>query len=465
MNTGKAHLGALLLGIGVIASGARAQVAPDADAWGEAVDGVQMSLSLATTGPQALPGELPALAVRIRNQGPVAIAMRPEAITFAKIEVDGVWYEQAIAILGIRGVVVNAPGSQSDQEIIRPIGSQMSGMDGGTFRRFELRPGPHRIRIQNVTELSASELRQLAERNGSASALEFARRMAGKDLPALTSNTIAIDTPALSASAERDALAAQTSAGGFEALQAARRLVAKYPDAALPAIEKAITATTDPARRAQFVELAGTIPRDTVIPALLKQVASGTDMVSRVRAAEALLTRGRNEGLWQLMDVWDSMDRDRARADDQARLLEFLVRSGEPRVIEQLGRAAELSADVRFAIVELYMPFGGSKRVLDNGRGAMLSMGVFPNTGQNLPGGVAGAAAAEQFLGVALDDTRTVPMQGEYPGVIFHAPRVCDMAALALARRWPAKYQFTWTVEDADRNRQIAAIKAARSKP
>jgi hypothetical protein len=30
-------------------------------AWGEAVDGVQLRLSLATSGPTALPGELPAL--------------------------------------------------------------------------------------------------------------------------------------------------------------------------------------------------------------------------------------------------------------------------------------------------------------------------------------------------------------------------------------------------------------------
>lgn len=112
------------------------------------------------------------------------------------------------------------------------------------------------------------------------------------------------------------------------------------------------------------------------------------------------------------------------------------------------------------------MPYGsGRKSVLDNSRGAMLSMGLFPNTGQDLPGGVAGATAAEQFLGAALDDIRTVPMQGENAGVIYYRPRVCDMAALTLSRRWPERYQFTWSVDDADRDRQIAVIKTTLKKP
>jgi len=145
-------------------------------------------------------------------------------------------------------------------------------MDTRPARAFELRPGLHRVRLRNLT--------------GSFNV----RGTDGKVLE-LVSNRLGIDVPELSANAERQALVVQTAAGGVERMPAAQRLVKQYPEAALPALEQAIATTADPAVRSRYVELAGTLPDERVIPFLLTQIAPGVGLASQIRAAEALLAR------------------------------------------------------------------------------------------------------------------------------------------------------------------------------
>jgi hypothetical protein len=90
----------LLMSIAGVVSNANAQVAPGAGQWGEPVEGVQLQLALATTGPPTLPGELPALEVQVRNRGSTAVTVNPEALVYADIEVDDVWYAQTFATYG-----------------------------------------------------------------------------------------------------------------------------------------------------------------------------------------------------------------------------------------------------------------------------------------------------------------------------------------------------------------------------
>lgn len=447
-----------------MASGAGAQNAPDADAWGEPVDGVQLHLGLATSGPPTLPGELPAMEVQIRNQGPVAVVLRPEAILFAKIEIDGIWYAQQIAILGTANPVVIEPGSRSGPYVIRPVASSIHERDIHPARSLELAPGSHRIRVRNAMELSASEFRLAIERSSPGQVVKWT----GKDVPALVSNAIVVDIPALSASAERDALIAQASAGGSQGLSAAWRLVEKYPEAAFAPMQKAVAATTAPQLRSEYVRLAGSVPDDLVIPFLQTQIVPAIDLPSRMSAAEALLARGRDEGLWSLLDTWERTDRNRPWLHDTARLLEFLGRSGNPQVIGRLERVSDFSVDVRFAIVQMFLPWprGGTRmHLLDQGRGTSLPATLLTATMPELPGGAGSTAAIEHLLRTALDDTGAVPMEGKIDDVNVYLPRVCDMAALVLSRRWPAKYQFVWSTDAADRDRQIAVIKAAWRNP
>jgi hypothetical protein len=77
-----------------------------------------------------------------------------------------------------------------------------------------------------------------------------------------------------------------------------------------------------------------------------------------------------------------------------------------------------------------------------------------------LPAGAAGAAI-ERLLVASLDDReRRLSMNGTYDEAIFTDPRVCDMAALTLSKRWPEKYTFHWSADAADCDAQIDKIRA-----
>jgi hypothetical protein len=196
----------LLLSIAGMVSNAGAQVAPGADRWGEPEEGVQLRLALATTGPPTLPGELPALEVRIRNRGPTAVTVSPEALIYADVEIDDVWYKQTFAIMGISAPVVIAPGRRSD--VVRTyqnVSMMFAPSTTAPARELELRPGPHRVRLRNLTD-------------------SFDVHTADGKVLALVSNRIAIDIPELSPTAEREALVGQASAGGVDGLPAARRM-------------------------------------------------------------------------------------------------------------------------------------------------------------------------------------------------------------------------------------------------
>lgn len=439
-----------LLGIAAMSSIAGAQVAPDNDAWGEAVDGVQLHLALATTAPPPLPGKLPVLEVVIRNRGPTTVTADPEALVYANVEIDDVWYWQAgLAHYGSVRPIDIAPGGQSDVWRMDILGFWAANSDGG----FEPPAGQHRVRIRNLTTSANTVI------------LRNAPAGDGKTLE-LVSNRIVVDVPEWSASAERAALIARTSAGGYDYLADARQLVEKYPEAALPAIVAGAAASTDPDARADYVELADTIPGDGVIPFLLTQIAPDIPLRSRISAAAALLARGRDEGLWSLMDTWRYADLDRAQFPDWARMLELLVRSGNPQVLDLLGRMPETTADIRMAIVKVLIPSRISDgKVLERGQRWPFSVSVRDNSGPDIPGGIVGGAEAERFLGSVLDDCTSIPYEMEYEGKTYTRSRVCDMAALALSQRWPEKYRFAWFADAAARDQQIAVMKATWRNP
>jgi hypothetical protein len=125
--------------------------------------------------------------------------VRSEAIIAARIEIDGVWYRQLVGFTGTPMPIVIAPGAQSSLGTIRPVASNMSELDTSPTRRLDVSAGPHRIRVQNAPEFPASQLRQAVE----SSSPELAKKLAGKDLPALISNDITVDIPEWSEGAER----------------------------------------------------------------------------------------------------------------------------------------------------------------------------------------------------------------------------------------------------------------------
>lgn len=108
--------------------------------------------------------------------------------------------------------------------------------------------------------------------------------------------------------------------------------------------------------------------------------------------------------------------------------------------------------DVRMAAVRVFLP--ESHRVATSGRTIGLNGGP-----PDFPGGTAGDAI-QRLLLAALDDTQTqTGVQGTFDDVPYQEPRVCDMAALVFAKRWPGKYTFQWSASITARDVQVATIR------
>jgi hypothetical protein len=76
-----------------------------------------------------------------------------------------------------------------------------------------------------------------------------------------------------------------------------------------------------------------------------------------------------------------------------------------------------------------------------------------------LPAGPAGVAI-ERLLLAALDDReKRLMMTGHYDEATYEDPRVCDMAAFILSKRWPQKYRFHWARDASECDAQIASMR------
>lgn len=283
----------------------------------------------------------------------------------------------------------------------------------------------------------------------------------------LISNAIVVDIPSFPSTDERRLLVEGAAAGNVEGLRAARRLVATFPDAAIPAIVREMETTSDEGLRVGYVRLAGTLPGDLPVAFLTSQIAPDVGLLSQVTAADALLTRSHLEWVPPLIDVWRRIQRRDPQAsslhdvDATAQLIALFVRSGDVAAIDALADDAEAPVDVRLAVVYTLLPPGTRSGVGGQANGASLALGA--RHVASLPAGETGRAV-ERLLVDALDDTaRRVGLSITYDGTSYTDPRVCDMAALVMATRWPDRYHFTWPADVAERDTQIATIRNAWS--
>jgi len=261
----------------------------------------------------------------------------------------------------------------------------------------------------------------------------------------------------VSGTGEKQTLLKTASAGRGKGLEAARRLVEKYPDDALPAIEAALKATPEPGYRGEYVEVAGQLPGDKPLAFLRAQLAPDRDAYSQVYAARALFHRGQPEAVPAIIDAWRRIQARLPRNDDETLsqagyIISFLARSGDARAIDALAaEAKEAPLSVRYAVVEVFRngPF--------NGGGSGPQVSLYDHV-EELPGGEAGAAI-ERLLATALEDKeRFFGPAGNLEKVSFADPRICDMAAYVMSRRWPEKYVFQWSASAADCAPQITKL-------
>ena len=134
---------------------------------------------------------------------------------------------------------------------------------------------------------------------------------------------------------------------------------------------------------------------------------------------------------------WDD---DKEEADP---LIVFLGTCGEPLAMQALAdRFPALPVGVKSKIVEI---------VTDTG---VLRERVWRKE-TPLPPLV--EALAEQLVAGALDDEAVgYGMSSTGGDFSYREPRVCDFAAIALARRWPERYAFRWSATRVERDPQIA---------
>lgn len=149
----------------------------ESESWGEPVDGVQLRLTRSARLTSMSSERFPALDAQIRNLGTEAVTYGAEAITFPNVEIDAVWYSQAWAGSCCTSPTTIDARGQSDLIALRLGHRALFEVDVTPARTFNVRPGPHTIRIRTVSD------EQFSVRIGN-------RRIV------LISNAITIDIPA-----------------------------------------------------------------------------------------------------------------------------------------------------------------------------------------------------------------------------------------------------------------------------
>jgi hypothetical protein len=270
---------------------------------------------------------------------------------------------------------------------------------------------------------------------------------------------------------EKQVLIDAVALGGQQGCEAARRLVEKYPDAALAAIEAGFRATPDDGFRCDYVKVAAKLPGDVPMAFLKSSLTPDNGPFTRMYAAEALNARGDSDAVPAMIEAWQkyqptlaSYTPDDARQDitvpiydKAATLIDFLANSGSAAAIDALGHDLQKTpVEVRLAAVQVFLPFG---RMSLGGTGPIVNTDFGDGNTKPPTTGPAGAAV-ERLLVSELDDSaKRVGLDGNIGDASFKDPRVCDMAALVLSINWPDKYHFHWAAYAAECDAQIAKLR------
>jgi hypothetical protein len=262
------------------------------------------------------------------------------------------------------------------------------------------------------------------------------------------------------AKGEKKLLIEAAAAGGQEGCTAARKLVEKYPDVALAAIDAGFRATPNDGTRSEFVELAGELPGEAPLAFLRSKLTPNNGVYSQVQAARALFARGKPEAVPAMIAAWAGIQK-RLSTDEgdsyyeAGRLITFLAKSGQAEAIQALiQRMRTAPVEVRLAIVRAFAPWPKSAGMSASGKSVHVEADI-----AELPAGPAGVAI-ERLLLAALDDReKRLMMTGHYDEATYEDPRVCDMAAFILSKRWPQKYRFHWARNASECDAQIASMR------
>lgn len=259
----------------------------------------------------------------------------------------------------------------------------------------------------------------------------------------------------------------------------AARLVAKYPNDALPALLAGAKRAADVWRRKQLVEIIGTVPGDDSVPFLLEELKAGSACLS---AARALHRRGRPEGVAAMIAaVKDSrslsgrkltysirgpsppppMSAELAEGRNHEQdlfdeaLIDFLAGSGPPEAIDALVEGLDRRPlRFRFAVAEVFSRQLDLEELTNDKQSRVVTTMPFsPGASPEL------RHAALRALLTLLDDTQSLyGPKGPWVGGVSNT-RVCDAAAETLHDVDPHRYSFDPKDSAAEKERSRLLIR------
>ena len=252
---------------------------------------------------------------------------------------------------------------------------------------------------------------------------------------------------AASSKGEEAILIEAVRAGGRSAIAPAHRLAASYPKTAIPAIRAAIAATDEEWALGQIVRALDDVAGEEATDELLIVLREDKHLRARVTAAEALLRRGRQEGVIAMVKEWESpspraMDpRANLPADPMigGDLLSLLVSSGSAEAYRALGKdLGRQPVERRFWILSAFLRGGPSSTVLTGPQAALGRGSGRPPTNLNPEA----RQALEDLLGERLgDDSGAEDVWMSIAGAGVDT-RLGHVAARALAQLFPETYRY-----------------------
>jgi hypothetical protein len=273
---------------------------------------------------------------------------------------------------------------------------------------------------------------------------------------------------------ETGVLAEAIQEGDRNKILLAERLVARYPEIALPALASAAGKSTDHFTQSRFVELMGEVPGERTIPFLLAELKKSPSLYVRVELAWLLQSRGRrSEAVDAMVAEWKAAA---TKADSDPFLVEVAFFLGACQKLEAVqALAANLDRrppDVRLAVVAAFatrhrMSGGGSStrfiEVLFHRRFMSFTSTLEPLVvtcgDKELVGPVIDLLVSE------LDDTESLgDASGEWEGQNFSNFCIADVAGRALNQLDAERFPFNISADRPIREAARAAIRNAWRK-
>jgi hypothetical protein len=230
------------------------------------------------------------------------------------------------------------------------------------------------------------------------------------------------------------------SPGDYDAPAEARLLRQRFPDVAAAALIKGIRAATNASVCAGFIRELATLDQETGTEFLKEELERGPFLESRAAAAFGLRHRAKDLAIDAMIREWQKLPNEISNEDSQWELVaEFLGTCDSARGVTALADGLQKrSPEVKFKVVDVL-----SDR----------NNWCFYYT--NLPPSTETVDAMEKCLVSELDDTdERFGYSGGINDTTFCAPRICDMVAWHLAKRWPARYTFDISASLKSRDRQ-----------